>query len=132
MSKENVEIVRAVYGAFNRRDKAAYDALVAADAEVHPVPEWPENRVVLGRDAAWDFFVGNDAVWEPGAYALSDFTAGADTLVACAELSVQGKESGVPVELRFWGAFRVRDGEIVRVDFFLQRDRALEAAGLQE
>ena len=60
MSQENLGIVRRAFAAFNARDNSAWNEVTAADIEIHPVPEWPENSVVRGRDEAWDFFIGNE------------------------------------------------------------------------
>ena len=133
MSAENLEIVRRAIAAFNARDNSAWNELTAADIEIHPVPEWPENSVVRGRDDVWDFLIGNETAWEGGDYILTEEAVAGETVLACVERAVAGKESGVPVgDLRFYGVFEVRDRELVRGDYFLSRDQALESAGLSE
>ena len=47
-------------------------------------------------------------------------------------LTARGKDSGVPVELRFWGVFCLAEGKIARRQVFWIRDEALEAVGLRE
>ena len=130
MSQENVEILRRGFEAFNRRDKAQFDEGIAPDAELHPVPEWPENSVIHGRDAIWEFFVANEAVWEPGDYEVIETIDAGESVFAHVRHRVTGKGSGVPVEFHFYGAFAIRNGQASRIDYFLNRDQALAAAGL--
>jgi ketosteroid isomerase-like protein len=40
--------------------------------------------------------------------------------------------SDVPVELPTWSLMTLRDGELTRMELFMNRDAALEAAGLSE
>ena len=64
---------------------------------------------------------------------MTEEAVAGETVLACFERAVAGKESGVPVgDLRFYGVFEVRDREVVRGDYFLSRDQALDAAGLSE
>ena len=44
----------------------------------------------------------------------------------------QGRESGVEVDTRFYEVCSLRDGKVSRVDEYIERDDALEAAGLSE
>jgi ketosteroid isomerase-like protein len=55
-----------------------------------------------------------------------------DRVVARIHQSARGKASGVPVEEDWWFVYGVRDGKIARVEMYRSRDKALEAAGLQE
>jgi ketosteroid isomerase-like protein len=45
---------------------------------------------------------------------------------------LRGKASGIEVRYDYWVVFSFRDGEISRVEWFEDRDQALEAAGLSE
>jgi ketosteroid isomerase-like protein len=53
MSEENVEIMRQMLDAFDRRDRAAWLALRVRDCEVIPSAMWPEVDAIRGREAAW-------------------------------------------------------------------------------
>jgi ketosteroid isomerase-like protein len=57
---------------------------------------------------------------------------GTDSVVACLHLTGRGKASGVEVDLRIYGHFKVRDGKIVYLYEYADRSEALEAAGLRE
>ena len=56
----------------------------------------------------------------------------ADSVVACLHLTGRGKMSGVEVDLRVYMHYKLRDGKIVYLYEYADRDEALEAAGLSE
>jgi ketosteroid isomerase-like protein len=66
MSQENVELVRRGFDAFNRRDRSAWLALAHPDLEWLPPADWPENTMVRGSEAVWDFAVRSNEPWEKG------------------------------------------------------------------
>jgi ketosteroid isomerase-like protein len=49
-----------------------------------------------------------------------------------ARQSGTGKDSGVPVELRFGIVHTVKDGRITETAMYMTPEQALEAAGLRE
>ena len=42
------------------------------------------------------------------------------------------RDGGIPVELRTWSVTTFRDGAITRIELFLTRTQALNAAGIPE
>jgi ketosteroid isomerase-like protein len=44
----------------------------------------------------------------------------------------KGKDSGVEFETRFWVVYTLSAGSITRVEYFLDRSRALDVVGLSE
>jgi ketosteroid isomerase-like protein len=133
MSEENMDVVRRFVDAYARRDRDAFLALLDPEFEGFPPSEWPESAVVRGRDAAWDFGLELEAPWEVGAWAIIELMeAGKDRAVMGGTREVRGKSSGVEGKLETWGVFSFRTGRIVRIEWFTDRDAALEAAGLRE
>jgi ketosteroid isomerase-like protein len=57
---------------------------------------------------------------------------GEDRVVALTRQRGRGSASGVSVELEYAQVITLREGKMVRVDVYLDRERALEAAGLTE
>ena len=51
MSEENVEIVRRAYEAWNQGGAESAKRFWAEDYEFHDPPDFPDPRVVRGRDA---------------------------------------------------------------------------------
>jgi ketosteroid isomerase-like protein len=131
MSEENVEKMRGGLDAFARRDKVAWLETCDPDLELAPVGDWPETKV-RGREAAWDFLVAADEPWERGPYELVEVIDGDDKIVAHQRRDLRGKASGVEVEYDYWVVLTVRDGKALRLEWFADRETALEAAGLSE
>jgi|SRR5829696_2134906 len=133
MSQENVEITRQTLDAFNRGDKGAWLAMFDPDAEMVPAPEWPENAPIRGAEAIWDFYVEVTGAWEEG---LSEFgeviNAGADKVVANNRRDAHGRTSGAGVEFSYWTVGTYQNGKVVRIEWFADRAKALEAAKLRE
>jgi ketosteroid isomerase-like protein len=134
MSRENVEAVRAANDAFLAGDiEAALDAL---DPEI----EWhatvggiDEGRVYHGRDQVVQAFADYFAVWERIEMRADEYIdAGDEEVVVFHHEVAKGRESGAVVETDTGTVQTVRNGKIVRVRSFMNRQQALEAAGLSE
>jgi ketosteroid isomerase-like protein len=52
--------------------------------------------------------------------------------VALVRQSGRGRQSGVPVVIHFFELFTIRDGKVLKIEFFRHRADALQAAGLGE
>ncbi|MGA8926353.1 MAG: nuclear transport factor 2 family protein [Solirubrobacterales bacterium] len=137
MSEENVEIVLKVMDAVNRRDRDAFMACL------HPDVEWREESgdplpglrgIYRGRAEVRAWF--EEAVvelWESFDIEVEEITEASDHRVFIGiRGSARGKASGVETELRSWQVFTFVDGKAASREIFLNRDEALEAAGLRE
>jgi hypothetical protein len=57
---------------------------------------------------------------------------GANQVLAVLDLAMKGKASDIDVNTTIFSIVTVEDGLITRMDEYLERDEALEAAGLRE
>ncbi len=127
MSKENVELVRRIYGAWDREESAR--DFIAADVEyvnpsyaVEPGTRRGRKSFSAVRDTFGDF--------KPRVERFID--AGDDKVVVLARYTGTGRGSGVPVAGEHGYVWTVRDGVAVRFRWFESHREALEAAGLPE
>jgi ketosteroid isomerase-like protein len=58
--------------------------------------------------------------------------AGNDKLVQQVRAEMEGKASGASVVLSYWLVSTFRNGKVLRVEWFVDRAEALEAAGMRE
>ena len=130
MSQENVEIARRGYEAFARRDLDAVFELFDPEIEAHDPPEMPDAAIHRGHDA-----VRRD--WEQTYELFEDFTIEVEETLDCGDDVVvflryrgRGSESGAEVEALMAHVWTVRNGKAIRLRQFLDREQALEAAGL--
>jgi ketosteroid isomerase-like protein len=134
MSQENVEVVRAANEAFLSGDVET--ALAALDPEI----EWhatvggiDEGRVYRGHAEVIQAFMDYFAVWERMEMRADRYIdAGSDEVVVFHHEVAKGRESGVVVETDTGTVQTVRNGKIVRVRSYMDRQQALEAAGRRE
>src|SRR5688572_16439134 len=134
MSQENVEIVQRGYEAFNTGDwDTAFREYAHPDAELYAPPIYPEGRqVYVGRRgfAEWSATIRDAwAEWhfEPERY----FDLGADVLVFT-RLVAKSETSAIELDREVAHLWKIKDGRVAAVRVYLERDEALEAAGLSE
>jgi len=135
MSQQNVEIVRRVSDAYNRRDVGAM-----LD-ELHPEIEWhPWLQIQLGGGAT--VYRGHQGVRKgirELEEALSEIEAEqteirdlGERVVAIGHLRGRGKESGAITESAIAWIVEFKSGKVIRVREYLDAKKALEAVGLSE
>ena len=135
MSQENVEIVRKAWQAFERGDIEGFfslnDPAVVWDHRHYVSGEC--DPVYYGRDGI-ERFLGEWREFFEGYYAHGEefIDAGEPVLVRVRQ-GGRGKHSGATVESRpYWVISRVRNALVVRIEFYREKNEALEAVGLEE
>jgi ketosteroid isomerase-like protein len=121
MSEENVEIVRRAYEAWNQGGAESAKRFWAEDYEFHDPPNFPDRRVVRGRDAVADHLKDQTSV-------LGDLKV----TIVDVRGTAHGAESGVDVPAEATHVFEVAAGRLQCARMFLTWEEALEAAGLSE
>ena len=135
MSQENVEFVRRIWEASERRDTAAvfalYDPAIVWDFS-HAAPV--ELRGLYhGYDGLRQFFRQWLEPFENFHAEAETFIDAGDSVVVGYRQSGRGKASGAEVEMpAAWSVYRIRDGLVTRIEVFQTKPEALEAAGLSE
>ena len=131
MSQENLEILRRVNEAFNRRH--VDDALQYLDPEVelHPGVQVPdEESRYLGREGVAEWFRSATEAWETITVEHNELIAvSGDRVLAVERWRFRGRD-GIELELELPNVYTFRDGLIVRIDGFTDKSEAREAAGL--
>jgi ketosteroid isomerase-like protein len=133
MSKENLEIVRRLMEAWERRDMEAvfalYDPAIVWDNSTLPAPN---AGVYHGHEGVRQFFQEWLEAFETQHLHAETFVDAGDGVVVGHRVSGRGKKSGAEVEMFRWQVYRVRDGLVTRIDVFETRTEALQAAGRRE
>jgi ketosteroid isomerase-like protein len=130
VSRENVETLRKLQDAVRGGDWDTVAAAIDPDIFVRADPSWPEQRF-YGRDAYLAFTRGVVETWGPDADIEGVVDLG-DRVLMHSQWKARGRLSGVEGELRWSSISTFRDGRIVFVEFFSDRDQALKAVGLEE
>jgi ketosteroid isomerase-like protein len=129
MSEENVEIIQRSIAAFEDDEELWLSALDPSHVW-YPLEEG--NVPSHGLDAARDIRKRWLETWQSHRIAVEEILDHGDSVVACLHLTGTGKESGVEVDLHLYMHWKLRDGKMVYLYEYADRDEALEAAGLSE
>jgi ketosteroid isomerase-like protein len=131
MSQENVELVKAAYEAFNRRDLDTMLALAHDEVVV-------ESRLVA-IEGGYRGLEGVRRWWTNMLDVLPDYKVEAEEVRDLGDVTLarirargHGADSATPLEETVWQAVRWQDGKYVWWRTFQREAEALEAAGLSE
>jgi ketosteroid isomerase-like protein len=133
MSQANVEIVRRTLEAFARAGtNSSFEGLVTDDVELRPAYEVAGGTSFTGLTGAARFIRQWTEDFDDWALRVDDLLDAGEAVAARLHQSARGKASGAPVELQFGMVFRIRDGQIARMEVYTTVAQALEAAGLRD
>jgi ketosteroid isomerase-like protein len=136
MSQENVEIVRRMYDAWNRRDEEALVALSDPEAEyvnsptaIEPGTRHGTNELLAVVRMQWEILRG-------GRYEIDRTYDRGEEIIVLGRLSRLMPEGEARIEDRALVSWMIRDGRLVRTEVLgfgrTEVQKALEAAGLSE
>jgi ketosteroid isomerase-like protein len=129
MSSENVELVRRFVDAFNRLDVDAMAGHYDPDVELHEWPTAPGARSYHGIDGVRSALDSWFEAWEWMRVDLVDIFDAGDRVLVTLDQVAKGRGSEIEVEIRSYNVYTFRDGKLLRMELFTEREPALEAAG---
>jgi len=140
MSEGNVEVLRPYFGRrIDALDEEALDRVMQVfhpEVEFHEDPKFPEAGVYRGHDAIRAYARQFSSEFDAFSWEGEDIRdAGNDQVLVFLRVRGRGKGSGADVDIRAGWLFtltRAAEAKVVRVDAYLDRRDALEAAGLSE
>jgi ketosteroid isomerase-like protein len=133
MSQENVEVIRDSIAAMNEGDYGRAMGHLADDV-VLKAPAGIRGGTFRGREAVGEWFGDWFRIfdWNVHSDIREIAETGDDGVLLVAAARGRGRGSGVEVEETFAFLYRFCEGKITRMDGYLSREEALEAAGLRE
>jgi ketosteroid isomerase-like protein len=133
MSEENVEVIRDAIAAMNEGDFGRSMGHLADDV-VLEAPAGIRGGTFRGREAVGEWFGDWLRIfdWNVESDIREIAEIGDDGVLVVADTRGRGRGSGVEAAETFAWLYRLRDGKITRMDGYLSREEALEAAGLRE
>ena len=131
MSRENVEVDRATFNAWNAGDMDALRDLYSPDIIMRHPEGLPEPGPFIGREAVIRQFEQLRQTWDADAVELiGDFIDIGDRVAV--RMVFHGEGRGPEANIEMTNVVTVHDGRIVFIEFFWDHAEALEAVGLQE
>ena len=118
---------------WNRTDLDAFADTFADDADLITDPSWMEAGPFKGRAAIRAWFEGLKESWyERDAISLKELFEVGEQVVAWVDWQVRGRTSGIDTALDATSINVIRQGRIVRQQWFFDHAKALEAVGRSE
>jgi ketosteroid isomerase-like protein len=135
MSRENVELVRAAWEAWERRDMDAlfgfYDAAIVWDQTGYG-GSLDFAGVYNGHEGVRQFFRRWLAPFENYYAQAEEFTEAGDAVVVRVRQGGRGKTSGAEVEMPpYWQVYRLKGGRAARIEVYGSRSEAFASVGLR-
>ena len=124
--RENIELTRRTFEAFNRGDIGEVLARLAPDVEVYADPELPNSGTFQGHDGALLWFERWLEAWETFTIEVEEVIPVGDDLVVCVVQHGRGRGSGLDVTMRAAYVVTIVGGKTTRVHLYPDKDRALE------
>jgi hypothetical protein len=127
MSRENVQVVRAIYGAFARRDRDALVRHLDPSIRVYDRPFHPDASVYEGPEGFLRFSETDWVAFEEVVYEPQDFLTNGSYVVVPIKQSGRGKSSALGIEEQIVNVWKLRRGKCVELRIFSTIEEALEA-----
>jgi uncharacterized protein len=126
-ARDNVEVVRAIYEAFARRDEDELLAHVDPEVTVHDRHEHPEASVYEGEEGFLRFTRTDWVAFDEVAYEPQDFVARDAYVIVPITQRGKGKGSALGIEEDIVNLWKLRDGKCVELRIYSTMDEALSA-----
>jgi ketosteroid isomerase-like protein len=138
VSRENVELVRRLYDAVASRDT---DTVLSI---YHPELEWDHSHnTELAALVGGETYRGHEGLrrWSREFYSafddveaeLEELIDAGDKVIVVLNYRGRGRVSGIEVGFtRMAGVMTIRDGQVVRAEWYRDGAQALEAAGVEQ
>jgi uncharacterized protein len=132
MSQQNVEIVQAIYGAYEVGDYRAVFERFHEDVEWFGPPDVSNSGFSRGHEGVRRSLATWVGTWDDFQFELRELIDSGDQVLAAGWQRGRGKGSGVEVAEEIFSVWTLRAGKVVRQRMFRDRVQALEAVGLRE
>jgi len=130
MSEEVEELIRRGYEAWNRGDWVAMEELLAPDFEIDATDRVLNPDTYEGIDGFRRLVRELGEIWDRWDIEPIEFVQQGERVFVAHRVRARGKGSGVEVVQTYWSVWTVRDGKGVKLSLYVERGRALAAAGL--
>jgi ketosteroid isomerase-like protein len=136
MSRENVELVRSLYKAFNEGTAVELvPDLWHEDVELRPALIGGgvlEGAVYRGHEGVLEFLAVQAETWERVTIEPVDIRDLGTYLLVETRLQAVGRASGVELAQVTWNRWEIRNGKVASLRVFTEQAEALEAVGLSK
>jgi ketosteroid isomerase-like protein len=130
MSQENVELVQQGLGYFMSTGKVPWE-IFDEGIEIYD-HDTPDQGAYRGHEGYGRWLDDWGAAWAEWSMEPEEFIDADEAVVIFFRMKTKGRGSGIEVERQDALVYKLRNGKIVRGDYYNDRVQALEAVGLAE
>jgi ketosteroid isomerase-like protein len=133
MSEENVELVETLWDAFQRGDIDTMRGASRSDVVIVQPSELPDSKTYVGHEGVKEAVEDWPKQWDDFRFEVLEIIDISDSqVVSVTRHHGRGAVSGIEVNTIIAYIHTITDGKVARIDMFMSREQALEAAGLSE
>ena len=132
MSQENVEVVRAVLERWGNGDFRPTPELFAPEMVLVLRAGFPDAGTYSGREEVAKYMRGFLDPWDHLTIEAEQVVEAGDAVVAAVRQRGVGVKSGIGTDFRYFQAWSVQAGRVIRLETCRDRTEAFEAVGLTE
>ena len=129
MSQENVDLIRRGLDRFMTTGEPQWDSFDES-VEIYD-HDTPDQGVYRGHAGVRRWLEDWGAAWATWSIEAEEFIDAGDSVVVFIRMKTEGRGSGVEVERRDAQVWLLRNGKVVRGDYYNDRGLALKAVGLE-
>jgi uncharacterized protein len=127
----NVTLIRDAFARWNAGDRQPPLDLIDPDVEIRTaIGDAFKGEPFRGHEGAREWLAALDENFETWTLVVEEFMESGETIVALGHILARGRGSGVELDQDVGWVFRVRDGKVLRLHTFLDREEALAAGGI--
>jgi ketosteroid isomerase-like protein len=130
MSQQNVEILKRRFEHFMATGELPWD-LFDQEVEVYD-HDTPDQGDYQGHEGVTRWLEDWGAAWAEWSIKPDEFIDAGDSVVIFIRMDTKGRESGIEVQRQDALVYEIREGMIIRIDYYNDRKQALEAVGLAQ
>ena len=124
--------LRKAYAAFNRNDSAATVEALHPQVEWTEPPEFPGGGTYHGHEGVKTYLSQSRARWAEGRSEPERFIVAGDRIIVFVHVRARLKDSRQWHEARLADVFTFRNGKVIQMRAFADRQQALKWAGVKD
>jgi ketosteroid isomerase-like protein len=132
MSRENMDALRAIYDEYSRGNFAAGVDLYDRHVLLVSRADLPDTDRYVGVDSIRAYMRDFLAPVTDMRWVAEELLEVENSIVVTTHQRGTGRESGLPMEGRYFVVWTFRGRAVIRIEFFADRADALEAVGMRE
>jgi uncharacterized protein len=127
----NVKLIRGAFERWNGGDRTPPLELIDPEVEIRTaIGDAFSGEPFRGHQGAREWLAALDENFETWELLPEEFMDRGDTVVATGRLHARGRGSGIELDQEVGWVFEIREGRMLRLHTFLDREEALAAGGI--